>query len=84
MDWVRAIRDKNEPDIVVAVAQKFPENIDGHDPESALGLDFENREYCLVKDRVSDVLRGFCIGSDLSEKKTENRSTRRNRRRNSW
>jgi hypothetical protein len=44
------------PDVVITIAQKFPKNVDGHDPQTGLSFDFQDSQNSFVQDRVSDIL----------------------------
>ena len=53
------------PYVVIAVAEEFAEDVDGHDAETAVGFDFEDGEDGLVEDRVADVLGRVGVRGDL-------------------
>ena len=60
---------RDTPNVVVAVAQKLAEDIDCHDAQAAIGLNFEHRHHCLIENGVADVLRRVGVGCDLAGNK---------------
>lgn len=59
------LRTVHSPNIIIPVRQKLSQDIDSHDPQSAIRLDIQNSQDCLVQDRVSYVLTRIGIGSNL-------------------
>ena len=60
-------RGGHAPDVVIAVAQEFTQNVDSHDAQTAVGLNLEDCHYSLVQNRISDVLRGVVVCCDLGK-----------------
>lgn len=57
--------ERNVANVVVAVAQKLAQNVDGHDAQPVLRLDLQHRENRLVQNRVAHVLARFRVGGYL-------------------
>jgi len=55
------------PDVIILVTQEFPQDIDRHDPQATIRLDFQDGQNSLIQDRVPDVLGGIGVGSNLGK-----------------
>mmetsp|Transcript_17545 Transcript_17545/g.45337 ORF Transcript_17545/g.45337 Transcript_17545/m.45337 type:complete len:312 (+) Transcript_17545:1356-2291(+) len=58
---------RNVADVVVAVAQEAPKDVDCEDTQPRLCFNRDDREHTLVQDRVAHVLRRLGVGRDLGE-----------------
>lgn len=53
------------PDIVIAVTEELPENVNGHDTETAVCFDMQDRKHSLVEDGIANILGRVGVRSNL-------------------
>ena len=60
------LEDVDLPYVIIAVTEELAQDVDGHYTKASVRFDFKDREDGLIKDGVTDILRGVCIRGYLS------------------